>query len=154
MKRTLFYLCFLVLMTAVASCSSDDDGIIDNTTETFGFREPLTSWGASPTEVSDYMSGYTKVSSTTYSIIFEGRDCESGYLYAFADSGGSLTYAVVTFGLSFTEEVNDFLSRRYKADGYSDGRHLYRNDDGTTVIFTTSDKELYLTYMSASYMSR
>ena len=154
MKRIIFNLCCLIILTAGTSCSNDDDNIIDGSKRTFSFREPLTSWEATQSEVKDYMSGYTLVSESAHSLIYEGKDSESSYLYAFADSGGTLTYAVVTFGLSFSDEVSIFLSGKYKADGYSDGRHLYHNDDGSTVIFTSSDKELYLTYMSASYMSR
>ena len=154
MKRILPYLCCLAILAASASCSNGDDDVIDGSNETFSFREPLTSWDATQSEVRDYMSGYTLVSAAAYSLIYEGKDSESSYLYAFADYGGTLTYAVVTFGQSFSDEVSAFLSGKYKADGYSDGRRLYHDDDGSTVIFTSSDKELYLTYMSASYMSR
>lgn len=154
MKRILFYLCCLILPAAGTSCSNDDDNIIDGSKETFSFREPLTTWTVTQAEVMDYMSGYTLASTSVHSLIYEGKDSESSYLYAFADSDGTLTYAVVTFDLSFSDEVSAFLSGKYKADGYSDGRRLYHNDDGSTVIFTSSDKELYLTYMSASKMSR
>lgn len=141
----------LCLMTSLSSCSSDnkDEEILQPSTS-FHFQEPLTTWGADQTDVESHMTGYTLVSSSPYSLIYEGKDCESSYLYAFSKASTSLSYVTVSFDMTFRSEALSFLEKNYIHEGGSNGNDIYTDTSHSTVIVTSSDSQFYLTYMSRS----
>lgn len=145
----------LCLMTSLTSCSSDPiDEELDHPSADFSFREPLLSWEADQNEVMDFMTGYPLVSSSQYSLIYEGKDAASSYLYAFTKNGSLLTYVTISFDNKYKDKVKDFISEKYIRLGESDGNAIYTDEGHSTVITTASDSQFYLTYMSYEYMAK
>lgn len=139
----------LCLMTSLSACSSDKtDEEILQPSSSFYFLEPLTSWGADQTDVQNHMTGYTLVSSSPYSLIFEGKGSESSYLYAFSKAATSLSYVTVSFDISLKSEVMSFLEKTYTRNGSKEGNAIYTDESRSTVIVTSADSQFYLTYMS------
>ena len=156
MKKSLILgsLLMACLSVSIFSChsSSEEEPEYINT---FHFREPLTSWSATPDAVEQYMSGYSLVSSSPYSLVYEGRDSETSYLYAFSSLSGTLTYAVVTFLPDQKSEAILFLEQHYTRHSEQDGALVFSDDASSTTITATSDPSTFrLTYMSNAYMAR
>ena len=145
----------LCLMTSLSSCSSDPNmEEIETPVSDFYFQEPLLAWDADQSQVKDYMTGFTLVSSSTYSLIYEGKDCASSYLYAFSGKDIHLNYVTVAFDLRFKDQVKDFLDRNYLLQGKTDSNDIYSDDSHSTVITTSAESQFYLTYMSYDYMAK
>lgn len=139
----------LCLLTSLSACSSDktDEEILQPSTS-FSFLEPLTTWGADQTEVENHMTGYNLVSSSPYSLIYEGKQSESSYLYAFSKAATSLNYVTVSFDIGLKSEAMAFLEKTYIRNGSMDGNAIYMDESRSTIIVTSQDAQFYVTYMS------
>lgn len=145
----------LCLLTNLTSCSSDSTiEEIENQTSTFQFQEPLLSWEADQSKVMDYMTGFKLVSSSPYSLIYEGHDCAVSYLYAFTGKEALLSYVTVAFEKKYKENVKRYLDKNYTLQGTKDGYLVYADAVSSTIITTSEDSQFYLTYMSHKYMAR
>lgn len=145
--------CLLGLMTCFSSCSHSEEEEV-SATESFYFMEPVTQWGCSSEEVSRHMTGYSLVSSSPASLVYEGKDSETAYLYAFSQNGVSLSYAVVTFDLSMKDEVIKYMSENYTLQSAERGNCIFSDDEHSTFITTTADDCFRLTYMGYSYIAK
>ena len=145
----------LCLLTNLTSCSSDSTiEEIENQTSTFQFQEPLLSWEDDQSKVMDYMTGFKLVSSSPYSLIYEGHDCAVSYLYAFTGKEAHLSYVTVAFEKKYKEDVKRYLDKNYTLQGSKDGYLVYADAVSSTIITTSEDSQFYLTYMSHKYMAR
>lgn len=145
----------LCLMTSLSSCSSDPNmEEIETPVSDFYFQEPLLSWDADQSRVKDFMTGFTLISSSTYSLIYEGKDCASSYLYAFSGKELHLSYVTVAFELRYKDQVKDYLAQNYILQGNTGNNAVYSDESHSTVITTSADSQFYLTYMSYDYMAK
>jgi len=155
MKRLLLgSLIAACLSASLSSCHS----VLDEGQEEvccFSFREPLTNWSASSEEVQDYMTGYSMVSKSDYSLVYEGKDSENSYLYAFSGLTNTLNYAVVAFLVSQKSEAILFLEKNYTKMSEQDGSYVFINKSNDTAITATSDETVFrVTYMNRAYMAK
>lgn len=145
----------LCLLTSLTSCSSDSTiEEIENQASTFHFQEPLLSWDADQSKVMDYMTGHKLVSSSPYSLIYEGHESAASYLYAFTGKEPHLSYVTVAFEKKHKEDVKRFLCKNYTLQGSKDDNLVFVDAVLSTVITTSEDSQFYLTYMSHDYMAR
>jgi len=154
MKKYLLWGTLCLSTLSLPSCSSSSDEEQVEPIRRFHFREPITAWASTPDEVKAYMSGYSLSSESENKLIFEGKDSESSYLYAFSGTTHSLTYVVVAFSLDLREEVTLFLEQHYQQQGSKDGHSVYADENHATYIWVSEDDSIYLTYMSASNTGR
>lgn len=154
MKTIILGTCYLLgLMTCFSSCSHAEEEEV-SATKSFYFMEPVTQWGCSSEEVRSHMTGYSLVTSSPASLIYEGKDSETAYLYAFSQNGASLSYSVVTFDLSMKDEVIEYMNHNYTLQSAERGNSIFTNDDHSTFITTTADDCFRLTYMGYSYIAK
>lgn len=152
-KLSILYLLFLACLSFIfIACNSSSEEEQEHAS-TFQFRAPLLSWSVSQQEVIDYMCDYVLVSASPYSLVYEGKNSESSYLYAFSDQYNTLTYVVVTFPIAMKSEAIAFLKQHYDLRNELDGSLvLSDNITNTTITVTSDNQSLIVTYMSHAYM--
>lgn len=75
------------------------------------FFEPLLEWGASPSRIKNYMSGYKLKTSTTDQITFDGKGNTLGYIYLL--NSNKLSSSALLVNIFNASSLTDFLLERY-----------------------------------------
>lgn len=98
------------------------------------YMEPYTDWGASESDVINYMAGYTyTVSSSSNTMYFEDTDNDIVYMYLFENKALSSS-AIMANIISKGEEIIDFLLERYVV--------VYANGSDYTVFMCSIDRKI------------
>ena len=127
----------MALSTGEVTLSSGDVSFTVKVDEDIDlFMEPCTDWGAEINHVKSYMSGYEIESENeedgNIKLSYALKDVTS-YTYNF-DNGG-LSAAMVLYGNTDTEAVQNFINYHYIDTGIEqDGIHLYLTQDGKTAV--------------------
>lgn len=77
------------------------------------FKEPCLQFGASMTQVKNFMSGYTLNKELTDALLYDGKFPVMYYMYTFKNTRMYLSSAIIKSSSVDTEEMVDFLNERY-----------------------------------------
>lgn len=127
------FLCF--------SCGEKDEIVVDNVSQTL--NSISTAWGSSPTEIRNYMNGYTTVKDNDGKTLIYKNRAEGNYLsYRFINN--KLSAALLLIGQEGKTAFDNLLSS-YKYIGNLDKDMIYQSLEKNTIatINMTSDKKEY-----------
>lgn len=97
------------------------------------YMEPCMDWGASESEVTDFMNGYRNLGENGNTLGFSDQDNEIVYMYVFENNSLSSSAIGAKF-LSKGEEITNFLLERYVPISIDDSSYI--------VYMTNIDKTI------------
>ena len=113
------------------------------------YDEPYLKWGATRSEVKNYMSSYTLSKETSDQLVYIGVGNEFAYVYLFEN--GILTNASMGIYYSNSEGLVDFMAERYNFSNEIDGYYTFVSpDDKTYGAISLEDSYIMVLYMPRS----
>lgn len=97
------------------------------------YMEPYTKWGASESEVTEFMSGYSNLGKQNQFLVFSDSDGKILYFYSFTNNlleSSSITADIITM----SDEITDFLLERYVV--------IYVDESTYTILLESVDGTL------------